>query len=112
LLAKHPTLYGYAFFVDLVRRYQAEESAADPYGDRRAILERAIVRAIETCKEQKILVEFWAGLSMEEQMMLAREWSWEDALAVRFQEGRQEGRQAPLTAGKYGLTTSPGTGHG
>jgi predicted transposase YdaD len=26
-------------------------------------------------------------------MLLAGEWNWEDALAVRFQEGRQEGHQ-------------------
>jgi hypothetical protein len=30
---------------------------------------------------------------MEEQIMVAREWNWEDALAVRYQEGRQEERQ-------------------
>jgi hypothetical protein len=94
LLAKHPTLYGYAFFVDLVRRYQAEEAAKDPMGRRQDILERAIVRAIETCKAQNILVEFWEQLNMEDKMMLAKEWNLEDALAVRFQEGMETGRQA------------------
>jgi hypothetical protein len=51
------------------------------------------VRAIETCKEQNILVKFWAGLSMEEQMMLVKEWNLEDALAVRFREGEETGVQ-------------------
>jgi hypothetical protein len=32
LLAKHPTLYGYAFFVAHVRKHQAEEAARDPWG--------------------------------------------------------------------------------
>jgi predicted transposase YdaD len=93
LLAKHPTLHGYAFFVDQVRQYQVEEAARDPLGKRQDILNRAIVRAIEACKEQGILVEYWEHLNMEDKVMLAREWNLEDALAVRFREGQQEGRQ-------------------
>jgi hypothetical protein len=61
LLAKHPTLYGYAFFVDLVRKYQTEEAAKDPWSDRKDILVRAIVRAIETSKAQNILVSCLRG---------------------------------------------------
>jgi hypothetical protein len=100
LLAKHPTLYGYACFVDYVRKYQVEEEKKVPEGKRLDIFVRAIVRAIGTCKKENILTEYWEQLSMEEQMMLATEWNWEDALAVRFQEGVETGLQTGLEKGR------------
>jgi predicted transposase/invertase (TIGR01784 family) len=52
-----------------------------------------------TLPYENILVKFWAGLSMEEQIMLEMEWNLEDALAVRFREGEESGVQKGLQKG-------------
>jgi AraC-like DNA-binding protein len=57
----------------------------------KGILATAIGLAIGYCKGHDILSEFWQRLTNEEVNMLATEWNWEDALAVREEEGLEEG---------------------
>jgi predicted transposase YdaD len=57
------------------------------------VLRTAIAKAIEYCKRNDILTEFWQSLTQEEMNMLATEWNMEDALEVRFEEGLETGRE-------------------
>jgi hypothetical protein len=77
------TLAEYSAFVDKVREYQKE------CGD----LKDAIKKAVEYCREHDILKEFLEKNATEVINMLMTEWNLDDALAVRFEEGKEEGRE-------------------
>jgi hypothetical protein len=59
----------------------------------------AIARAIDCCKRNGILADFWQLLTQEELNMLASEWNMEDALEVRFEEGVETVAERALRKG-------------
>ena len=76
-------LAAYSAFVGKVGEYEKENEGR----------EAAIKKAIKYCIEHEILKEFLAQNSSEVMNMLMTEWNWDDALAVRFEEGLEEGRE-------------------
>jgi hypothetical protein len=89
IVKKSEALRGYVEFVDKVREYQKQVRRENLGIGEKGIL----VVAIGYCKGHGILGEFWQRLTNEEVNMLATEWSWEDALAVREEEAREEGKE-------------------
>jgi hypothetical protein len=83
-------LNGYSAFVARVREYERE------LGNK----EEAMKAAIRYCREHDILKEFLERHSSEVMNMLLTEWNWDDALAVRYEEGREEGREEGLETGR------------
>ena len=82
ILQRCKTLKGYSAFIGKVREYEKEGYS----------LEEAIRKAVIYCREHDILKEFLEKNSSEVINMLMTEWNWDDALAVRYEEGREEGR--------------------
>ena len=78
---KCKTLAGYSAFIGKVREYEKEN------GDK----EEAMKKAVLYCRDHDILKEFLEQNGTEVMNMLITEWKMEDALAVRFEEGREEG---------------------
>jgi len=77
------TLAGYSAFIAKVRGYEKE--GADR-GD-------AIKKAAMYCRDHDILREFLdEGNASEVMNMLMTEWNWDDALAVRYEEGMEVGK--------------------
>jgi len=64
----------------------------------------AIKRAVIYCRDHDILREFLEKHGTEVLNMLTKEWKLEDALAVRYDEGRGEGRDEILALLKSGKT--------
>jgi hypothetical protein len=83
------TLAEYRAFVGKVREYEKES------GDR----EEAMKKAVRYCRDHDILKEFLEKNGSEVMNMLITEWKMEDALAVRYEEGREEGLEKGLEAG-------------
>ena len=83
LVKKCKTLAGYSVFIAKVREFEKE------CGDKT----EAMKRAIKYCRENDILKEFLEQNATEVVNMLLTEWNMDDALAVRFEEGREEGRE-------------------
>ena len=77
------TLAEYSAFVEKVREYEK--------GCRN--LEEAIKKAINYCREHDILKEFLEKNATEVINMLMTKWNWDDALAVRYEEGRETERE-------------------
>ena len=78
------TLAGYSAFIAKVREYEKE--GADK-GE-------AIKKAARYCRDHDILKEFLdEGNASEVMNMLMTEWNWDDALAVRYEEGMEAGRE-------------------
>ncbi|MDR2701076.1 MAG: hypothetical protein LBB72_01435, partial [Spirochaetaceae bacterium] len=82
-------LAGYSVFVAKVREYKAE------HGN----LETAMKKAIRYCCEQDILKEFFEQNASEVVNMLMTEWNWDDALAVRYEEGIEKGLEKGMEKG-------------
>ena len=83
LLKKCPVLEGYSLLV-----HQVEQGKAQGLGD-----EAAIRRAILFCKENNILSKFLERNNEEVQQAMMFEWSMEDALEARREDGLEEGRE-------------------
>ena len=75
------TLAGYSTFVGKVQELERGKLGR----------EEAIRMAVEYCMEHDILRDFFSQNATEVMNMLATEWNWDDALAVRYEEGREEG---------------------
>jgi predicted transposase YdaD len=73
----------YSIFVAKVREFEKD-------GLKR---EEAIKKAVIYCRDHDILKEFLEKNASEVLNMLLTEWNWDDALDVRFEEGREEGRE-------------------
>jgi hypothetical protein len=86
-------LAGYSVFVAKVREYKAE------HGN----LETAMKRAIRYCCEQDILKEFFEQNASEVVNMLMTEWNWDDALAVRYEEGMEKGLEKGRSEEAFGI---------
>ena len=61
---------------------------------------KAIKRAVIYCRDHDILKEFLEKYGTEVLKMLTKEWNQEDALAVRFDEGREEGIETGVDKGE------------
>jgi predicted transposase/invertase (TIGR01784 family) len=83
-------LKGYSEFIGKVR--ELERSGREK--------ETAMKEAIEYCIGHGILREFLKEKSSEVINMLLTEWNWEDALEVRWEEGREEGLEQGLEQGR------------
>ena len=59
--------------------------------------EEAIKETVKYCQKHDILREFLKLHASEVLNMLYAEWNWDDALAVRYEEGIEEG----LTKGRF-----------
>ena len=84
------TLASYSAFVGKVQEHERENM------DR----EEAIKQAVKYCLENDILKEFLEQNSKEVMNMLLTEWNWDDALAVRFEEGLEEGLEKGIEKGE------------
>jgi hypothetical protein len=81
LARKCKALAHYSVFVGRMREYTKAGME----------LEEAARKAVEYCLKHDILKEFLEKNATEVLGMLMKEWNWDDALAVRFREGREEG---------------------
>jgi predicted transposase YdaD len=63
-------------------------------------LREAVKLAIKTCMSKNILLSFLERNGSEVENMLLTEWNQDDALAVRYEEGREEGIGIGLNRGR------------
>ena len=80
----------YCAFIGKIRKFEKEGYSR----------EEAIWKAIIYCREHDILKEFLEENATEVLNMLLTEWNWDDALAVRYEEGREEGLEEGLEKGR------------
>jgi len=78
---KCKTLGEYSVFIEKVREFEKETDN----------LEEAVKKAVIYCRDHDILKEFLEKNATEVLNMLMTEWNWDDALAYRYEEGREEG---------------------
>ena len=90
LAEKCRTLAGYSAFVEKAREFERK------CGDR----SEAVRLAVKYCREHDILKEFLEEHGTEVQNMLMTDWNWDDALAVRYEEGFEEGEERGLERGR------------
>ena len=62
--------------------------------------EEAIKKAIKYCRKHDILKEFLEKNATEVINMLMTEWNWDDALAVRYEEGLEDGLEKGREEGR------------
>jgi hypothetical protein len=53
----------------------------------------ALKRAVKYCRDHDILKEFLEKNATEVMNMLMTEWNWDDALEVRYEDGREDERE-------------------
>jgi hypothetical protein len=87
---KCKTLGEYSAFVEKVREFEKETDN----------LEEAVKKAVIYCRDHDILKEFLAKNATEVLEMLMTEWNWDDALACRYEEGREEGLEKGREEGR------------
>jgi hypothetical protein len=80
---RSPTLGGYAGLVAKARENEAAGMDRD----------EAVKESVRFCKARGILTDFLKEHGSEVENMLLTEWNWEDALQVRWEEGREEGME-------------------
>ena len=81
------TLAHYSALIAKVREYEKD-------GYNRM---EAVKKAVIFCRSRDILKEFLEQNAHEVMNMLMTEWNWDDALDVRFEEGREEGLEEGRT---------------
>jgi hypothetical protein len=86
IAGKCKTLGEYSAFIEKVREFEKETDN----------MEEAVKKAVIYCRDHDILKEFLAKNATEVLNMLMTEWNWDDALAYRYEEGREEGREEGL----------------
>jgi hypothetical protein len=82
----------YSAFIAKARDYERE------LGNRG----EALKQAIKYCREHEILKKFLEEHGSEVMNMLITEWNWDDALAVRFEDGEKRGREEGREEGREG----------
>jgi hypothetical protein len=83
LVRRCKTLNGYSEFIAMARECEKK------LGSR----EEGVKAAVKHCISRGILKDFLELHSSEVYNMLFTEWNWDDALAVRFEEGLEEGKE-------------------
>jgi hypothetical protein len=81
LVRRCERLNGYSVFISKAREF--EVALKDREG--------AVKAAVKYCISHGVLKDFLEQHSSEVLNMLFTEWNWDDALAVRYEEGREEG---------------------
>jgi len=81
LAARCKKLAEYSAFIAKVRFFMKELGS----------LKKALKKAVNYCQKHDILREFLELHATEVLNMLYTEWNWDDALAVRYEEGREDG---------------------
>ena len=81
IAARCKKLSEYSAFVAKVRDFEKESGSR----------EEAIKRTVKYCQSHDILKEFLELHAGEVLSMLMTEWNWDDALAVRYEEGHEDG---------------------
>ncbi|MDR0562220.1 MAG: hypothetical protein LBG73_05975 [Spirochaetaceae bacterium] len=94
---KSERLKGYSFFVDEVRRLEAEERKRGTPPRERTL--RAIRKAIEASVDKNLMKAFWEKATQEDIEMLCTEWDQALALEVCKEESFEEGLQKGLQKG-------------
>jgi len=90
IAGKCKTLGEYSAFIEKVREFKKETNK----------LGEAVKNAVIYCRDHDILKEFLEKNAKEVLSMLTTEWKWEDALAYRYEEGREEGREEGEARGR------------
>jgi predicted transposase/invertase (TIGR01784 family) len=90
IAARCKKLSEYSAFVAKVREFEKE------LGSR----EESIKRTVKYCQSHDILKEFLELHAGEVLSMLMTEWNWDDALAVRYEEGHDDGWEEGLEEGR------------
>ena len=90
IAARCKKLSEYSAFVAKVREFEKE------LGSR----EEAIKKTVKYCQSHDILKEFLELHAGEVLSMLMTEWNWDDALAVRYEEGHDDGWEEGLEEGR------------
>ena len=80
--------------------YQALVSKVRGYEEAGSGREEAIKKAIQYCQSHDIMREFLEKHASEVLNMLMAEWNLDDALAVRYEEGWEEGREEGWEEGR------------
>jgi hypothetical protein len=88
IASRSPVLSGYAELIAEVNRNRETMEPAE-----------AIAATIKSCVERNILVYFLEKHGSEVLNMLFTEWNQDDALAVRYEEGLEDGREEGLEKG-------------
>jgi len=90
IAARCKKLAEYSAFVAKVRSFEKEFGSRD----------EAIKETVKYCQKHDILREFLKLHASEVLNMLYTEWNWDDALAVRFDEGLEEGIEKGIEEGR------------
>jgi predicted transposase/invertase (TIGR01784 family) len=97
IAARCKKLAEYSAFIAKVRSFEKELGS----------LNEAIKKAVNYCQKHDILREFLELHATEVLNMLYTEWNWDDALAVRYEEGMEEGLEKGIEEGmEKGLETA------
>jgi hypothetical protein len=83
IVKRSRTLAGYCAFIGKVREFEKEGLEK----------EEVMKKAVRYCRSHDILKEFMEQNGTEVMNMLITEWNMEDALAVRYEEGKEEGME-------------------
>ena len=77
-------LYEYSWFIQQIKEHLLQGNSRD----------EAIIQAMHDCEEKGYMTEFLREHGTEAVNMLFTEFNMEDALEVRYEEGKREGIQA------------------
>jgi hypothetical protein len=99
ILERSETLHAYSVFVDRARIFEA---AGHTRGD-------SLKLAIDWCIKHGVLSDYLRVNASEVRNMLFDEWNWDDAMAVRWEEGMEKGvekgqSQAAKNLQDFGMT--------
>lgn len=86
ILQKSHAMYEYAWFVQKIRDFQNAGNSRD----------MAIRKAVKECLEEGVMVDFIREHGSEVENMLFTEFNMDDALEVRYEEGREKGELMKL----------------
>jgi len=90
IVNKCKTLAQYNAFVAKVNQYEKQGCSRT----------EAVKKSIYFCRNHDILKEFLKENSSEVMNMLMTEWNWDDALAVRYEEGMEDGVEKGIKKGR------------
>ena len=90
IAARCKKLAEYSAFIARVRSFEKEQGS----------LKKAIKKAVNYCQKHDILKEFLELHAAEVLNMLYTEWDWDDALAVRYEEGHEDGLEEGIEQGR------------
>ena len=91
IAARCKKLAEYSAFIACVRSFEKET------GD----LKEAVIKAVNYCQKHDILREFLELHASEVSNMLYTEWNWDDALAVRYEDGHENGLEEGIEKGRF-----------